>query len=50
MFGKPYIQAAKDAWHLLKDRGIDALVNDSLVNNIWLFGSYACGALCSLFA
>ncbi|KAK9900425.1 DUF580-domain-containing protein [Cystobasidium minutum MCA 4210] len=50
MFGKSYIQAAKDAWHLLKDRGIDALVNDSLVNNIWLFGSYAVGALCSLFA
>lgn len=31
LYGKPYIQAAKDTWRLFKDRGIDALVNDSLV-------------------
>ena len=31
LYGKPYIQAAKDTWNLFKDRGIDALVNDSLV-------------------
>jgi hypothetical protein len=27
-----YIGAAKDAWALLTDRGIDALVNDSLIS------------------
>lgn len=32
--------AAKDAWNLLKHRGVDALVNDCLVNNIWTFGSF----------
>lgn len=31
MFGKSYLNAAKDAWNLLKQRGIDALVNDCLV-------------------
>ena len=31
LYGKPYIQAAKDTWALFRDRGIDALVNDSLV-------------------
>ena len=31
LYGKPYIQSAKDTWRLFKDRGIDALVNDSLV-------------------
>ena len=31
LYGKPYMQAAQSAWHLLRDRGIDALVNDSLV-------------------
>ncbi|KAG6900555.1 hypothetical protein C0993_009132 [Termitomyces sp. T159_Od127] len=31
LYGKPYIAAAKDTWRLFKDRGIDALVNDSLV-------------------
>ncbi|KAI5476925.1 hypothetical protein MNV49_007026 [Pseudohyphozyma bogoriensis] len=50
LYGKPYIKAAKDTWNLFKDRGIDALVNDCLVNNIWTFGSYAVGALCSAFA
>lgn len=31
LYGKSYIPAAKDTWRLFKDRGIDALVNDSLV-------------------
>lgn len=67
LYGKKYIQAAKDAWRLLKNRGIDALVNgelrqtlclmsgctnafmsDSLVGNIWLFGSYGESAQTSL--
>ncbi|GAA5895354.1 Pns1p [Sporobolomyces salmoneus] len=50
LFGKSYIKAAKDTWNLFKDRGITALINDCLVNNIWTFGSYAVGALCSAFA
>lgn len=32
LYGKAYIPAAKDTWKLFKDRGIDALVNDSLVS------------------
>lgn len=31
IYGKPYIQAAKDTWSLIKSRGIDAVVNDSLI-------------------
>lgn len=31
LYGKSYIPAAKDTWRLMKDRGIDALINDSLV-------------------
>lgn len=31
LYGKPYIEAAKDTWRLFKDRGIDAVINDSLV-------------------
>ena len=30
LYGKAYIPAAKDTWHMIKDRGIDALVNVSL--------------------
>lgn len=31
IYGKPYIQAARDTWRLVKSRGVDAIVNDSLV-------------------
>lgn len=31
LYGKPYLAAAKDTWRLFKNRGIDALINDSLV-------------------
>ncbi len=50
LYGKAYIPAAKDTWRLFKNRGIDALVNDCLINNIWTFGSIAVGALTSAFA
>ena len=50
LYGKSYLNAAKDTWRLFKDRGIDALVNDCLIANIWTFGSIAVGALTSAFA
>lgn len=49
LYGKPYITAARDTWRLFKDRGIDALVNDSLVSMTLTWGAYAVGMLCSLF-
>ncbi|KZT21437.1 DUF580-domain-containing protein [Neolentinus lepideus HHB14362 ss-1] len=48
LYGKPYVEAAKDTWRLFVDRGIDALVNDQLVGMTW--GAYAVGMLSSLFA
>lgn len=50
LYGKPYVEAAKDTWRLFKDRGIDALVNDSLVGMTMTWGGYIVGLLCSLFA
>ncbi|KAG8917119.1 putative choline transporter, neither null mutation nor overexpression affects choline transport, partial [Tulasnella sp. 418] len=50
LYGKPYIPAAKDTWRLFKDRGIDALVNDSLVGVALTFGAYIAGLLSGLFA
>ena len=31
IYGKPYVQAAKDTWSLVKARGVDAIVNDDLI-------------------
>ncbi|KAF8625430.1 hypothetical protein AX15_005390 [Amanita polypyramis BW_CC] len=50
LYGKPYIEAAKDTWRLFKDRGIDALVNDSLVGITLTWGAYVTGLMSSLFA
>jgi len=50
LYGKPYLPAAKDTWRLFKDRGIDALVNDSLVGMTLMWGAYAIGLMSSLFA
>ncbi|KAF8345826.1 plasma-membrane choline transporter-domain-containing protein [Amanita rubescens] len=50
LYGKPYVGAARDTWRLFKDRGIDALVNDSLVGMTLTWGAYAIGLMSSLFA
>ncbi|CEL61169.1 Protein PNS1 OS=Cryptococcus neoformans var, neoformans serotype D (strain JEC21 / ATCC MYA-565) GN=PNS1 PE=3 SV=1 [Rhizoctonia solani AG-1 IB] len=50
LYGKPYIPAAKDTWRLFKDRGIDALINDSLTGIAMTWGAYLVGLLCSLLA
>ncbi|KAJ7680327.1 plasma-membrane choline transporter-domain-containing protein [Mycena polygramma] len=50
LYGKPYITAAKDTWRLLQDRGVSAIVNDSLVGMTLTWGGYAVGMLSSLFA
>ncbi|KIK67433.1 hypothetical protein GYMLUDRAFT_37557 [Collybiopsis luxurians FD-317 M1] len=49
LYGKSYVGAAKSTWRLFKDRGIDALVNDSLVGMTLTWGAYAVGMLTSLF-
>jgi len=49
LYGKSYLGASKDTWRLFKDRGIDALVNDSLVGMTLTFAAYVVGLLCSLF-
>jgi len=40
IYGKSYIDAAKDTWNLIKTRGVDAILNDNLVGT--------CTGLCSL--
>ncbi|CCE65115.1 hypothetical protein TPHA_0J02940 [Tetrapisispora phaffii CBS 4417] len=32
LYGKPYLKSAKDTWNMLRDKGIDALINDNLIN------------------
>ncbi|UKZ88685.1 Putative choline transporter, neither null mutation nor overexpression affects choline transport [Trichoderma asperellum] len=50
LYGKAYIASARDTWRMIKDRGIDALVNDCLVGPVLSFGAIFIGYACALFA
>lgn len=50
LYGKAYIPAAKDTWKMMKDRGIDALVNDCLVSPVLTMGSLFVAYLSALLA
>ncbi|KAF9581658.1 putative choline transporter, neither null mutation nor overexpression affects choline transport [Lunasporangiospora selenospora] len=49
IYGKPFVQAAKDTWEMIKDRGVDAIVNDSLVGNVLAMGTLMIGILSGLY-
>ncbi|KAG0209284.1 putative choline transporter, neither null mutation nor overexpression affects choline transport [Mortierella sp. NVP41] len=49
MYGKPFVRAAKDTWTLIKDRGIEAIVNDSLVGNVLGMGTLSVALLSGFF-
>lgn len=53
LYGKSYLTAAKDTWKLMKDRGIDALINQCLIGPVLSMGAtfiaYACALLAYLY-
>jgi len=50
LYGRPYVPAAKDTWAMMKDRGIDALVNDCLIGPVLSMGSIFVSYVCALLA
>ncbi|MCJ1478215.1 putative choline transporter, neither null mutation nor overexpression affects choline transport [Lambiella insularis] len=50
LYGKAYFPAAKDTWTMMKDRGIDALVNDCLIGPVLTMGSTFVAYVCALLA
>lgn len=45
IYGKPYVQAARDTWRLVKSRGVDAIVNDNIIGTCLGIASLAMGIL-----
>lgn len=45
IYGKPYVQAARDTWRLVKTRGVDAIVNDNIIGTCLGIASLAMGIL-----
>lgn len=50
LYGKSYVDAAKDTWKMIKDRGIDALVNECLIGPVLTMGATFIGYFCALLA
>lgn len=54
LYGKTYVNAAKDAWQLLKSRGFEAVINDDLTGGLVFFiglvGSAVTGLIVAGFA
>lgn len=49
LYGKSYIRSAKDTFDLMKRKGMDALVNDSIINTALNFFALFMGYLTALF-
>lgn len=50
LYGKPYLRAAKETWYMIREKGIDALINDNLVNTALAFYSLFVSYIAALFA
>lgn len=50
LYGKAYIPAAKDTWTMMKNRGMDALINDCLIGPVLTMGSTFVAYICALLA
>ncbi|CAI6337579.1 unnamed protein product [Periconia digitata] len=50
LYGKPYVAAAKATWKMIKDRGIDALVNECLIGPVLSMGAFFVGYASALLA
>ncbi|KAG9323267.1 hypothetical protein KVV02_000161 [Mortierella alpina] len=48
IYGKGYIQAAKDTWTIIKDRGVEQIINDNLIGNVWSMAAILSGVLSGL--
>ncbi|EME79828.1 uncharacterized protein MYCFIDRAFT_81297 [Pseudocercospora fijiensis CIRAD86] len=50
LYGKAYFASAKDTWRMIKDRGIDALINECLVGPVLSMGCLFVAVCCALIA
>ncbi|KAI1171606.1 duf580 domain-containing protein [Nemania sp. FL0916] len=50
LYGKPYFAAAKDTWNMIRQRGVDALINECLLGPVLSMGATVVGFACALLA
>ncbi|CCD23782.1 Pns1p NDAI_0C01210 [Naumovozyma dairenensis CBS 421] len=50
LYGKPYLRAAKETWYMIRQKGMDALINDNLIGLALGFYSVFASYIAALFA
>lgn len=50
IYGKPFLTAASDAWELMRSRGFDAVINDSLIGGVLAFAQIIAGLVTGIAA
>ncbi|CAG8674682.1 9059_t:CDS:2 [Funneliformis mosseae] len=50
IYGKSFWESAKDTWALVKDRGVDAIINDNLIGNVLVMGAFLVGIITALLS
>ncbi|KAI9352098.1 plasma-membrane choline transporter-domain-containing protein [Obelidium mucronatum] len=50
IYGKPYCDAGKDTWNLIKYKGIDLIINDCMIGQVLGMGSFFTALLCAFAA
>ncbi|KAK3807410.1 MAG: plasma-membrane choline transporter-domain-containing protein [Linnemannia elongata] len=40
IYGKPFLPAAKDAYKIVKDRGLEMVLSDIIISTVWHIGAY----------
>ena len=50
IYGEPFCQAADSSLELLQQRGLDAVINDSLIGNVLQLGALVCGLCTAVLA
>lgn len=50
LYGKAYIPAARDTWTIIRARGIDALINDCLIDKVLSLGVLLISYVAALFS
>ncbi|KAK3842068.1 MAG: plasma-membrane choline transporter-domain-containing protein [Linnemannia gamsii] len=48
IYGKGYMQSARDTWTIIQDRGIEQIINDNLIGNVWGMAALFSGFLSGL--
>jgi len=50
IYGKSFRESAKDTWKLIKDRGVEAIINDNLISNVLAMGAILVGIITALLS